>query len=126
MPNIIGRWIAANFDFRFSGLASLFVVAIFVLLKFRRDPSAISTTGCRGLAFSVFTLISATNAGAVFLLTTPPALELLSKDSLSLVGVVTLIASLFAGGRRYYHSFQKLPQAAQREKCGRYGEGMTC
>ena len=66
MPNIIGRWIAANFDFRFSGLASLFVVAAFILLKFRRDPSAISTTGCLGLAFSVFTLISATNAGAVF------------------------------------------------------------
>ena len=110
MPNLIGRWIAANFDFRFSGLASLFVVAIFVLLKFRRDPSAISTTGCLGLAFSVFTLISATNAGAVFLLTTPPALELLSKDSLSLVGVVTLIAVYSQAGGDIITRFRNAPK----------------
>lgn len=110
MPNIIGRWIAANFDFRFSGLASLLVVAVFVLLKFRRDPSAISTTSCLGLAFSVFTLISATNAGAVFLLTTPPALELLSKDSLSLVGVVTLIAVYSQAGGDTITRFRNSPK----------------
>jgi hypothetical protein len=75
MTNTIGRWIAATFDFRFTGLASLAVVAIFNLLKFRRDPGAVSTTSCLSLAFSVFTLFSATNAGAVFLLTTQPALD---------------------------------------------------
>ena len=79
MADGIGRWVAVTFDFRFTGLTSLLVVVVFVLLKFRRDPSAISTTSCLGLAFSVYTLISATNVGAVFLLTTPPALDLLSK-----------------------------------------------
>ena len=83
MPNLIGRWIAANFDFRFSGLASLFVVAVFILLKFRRDPSVPRSGGRRHVD-----------------------------------------RSLFASGRGYYHSFQKLPQAAQRQKW--YGEGMTC
>jgi hypothetical protein len=75
MTNTIGRWIAATFDFRFTGLASLAVAAIFILLKFRRDPGAVSATSCLSLTFSVFTLFSATNAGAVFLLTTQPALD---------------------------------------------------
>jgi hypothetical protein len=99
MTNSVGRWIAATFDFRFTGLASLGVVAIFILLKFRRDPGAVSTTSCLGLAFSVFTVISATNAGAVFLLTTPPAVDLLSRDSLALVGVVTVVAVYLQSGR---------------------------
>ncbi len=106
MANEVGRWIAATFDFRFSGLASLFVVVVFVLLKFRRDPSAISTAGCLSIAFSVFTIISATNAGAVFLLTSPPALDLLSRDSLSLVGVVTVIAVYSQAGGDIINRFQ--------------------
>lgn len=110
MPDAIGRWIAATFDFRFSGLASLFVVVIFVLMKFRNDPSAVSTTSCLGLAFSVFTLISATNAGAVFLLTDPPALNLLSKDSLALVGVVTVIAVYSQAGRDIVTRFRSSPK----------------
>lgn len=110
MTNVIGRWIAATFDFRFTGLTSLAVVAIFVLWKARRDPSAVSTTSCLSLAFSVFTLISATNAGAVFLLTTPPALDLLSKDSLALVGVVTVVAVYLQAGRDIVSRFSSPPK----------------
>ncbi len=113
MPDTIGRWIAVTFDFRFTGLASLAVVAIFVLLKFRSDPTAVSTTGCLSLAFSVFTIISATNAGAVFLLTTPPALDLLSKDSLSLVAVVTIIAVYRQAGGDIISRFSRAPQRPQ-------------
>src|SRR5690348_1753175 len=66
MANTIGRWIAATFDFRFTGLTSLAVVVVFILLKARGDPAAVSTTSCLSLAFSVFTVISATNAGRGF------------------------------------------------------------
>jgi len=110
MTNSIGRWIAATFDFRFTGLASLLVVAAFILLKFRRNPAAVSTTSCLSLAFSVFTLISATNAGAVFLLTTPPALDLLSKDSLALVGVVTVVAVYLQAGKDIIAHFARTPR----------------
>jgi uncharacterized membrane protein len=109
MANAIGRWIAATFDVRFTGLSSLIVVVIFVLWKARRDPSAISTTSCLGVAFSVITLVSATNAGAVFLLTTPPALDLLSRDSLTLVGVVTVVAVYLQAGRDILARFSSTP-----------------
>ncbi len=107
--NEIGRWIAHHFDFRFSGLASLGVVIAFALWKLRGDRAAISTTNCLGLAFSVFTLISATNVGAVFLLTSPPAFELLSKDSLALIGVVTVIATYSQAGEDVWRRFQSRP-----------------
>lgn len=110
LTNTFGRWIAATFDFRFTGLASLVVVAVFILLKARHEPQAISTTNCLGLAFSVFTLISATNAGAVFLLTSPPALDLLSKDSLALVGVVTVVAVYLQAGKDILARFSKTPR----------------
>src|SRR5439155_7155676 len=104
--------------FRFTGLASLTVVAIFVLLKFRRDPSAVSTTSCLSVAFSVFTFISATNAGAVFLLTTPPALDLLSKDSLALVSVVTVIAVYLQTGRDIIARFASAPKPPEDKQPG--------
>jgi len=111
MANAIGRWIAATFDFRFTAIAALIVVAVFALLKARRrDFAAISITNCLGLVFSVFTFISATNAGAVFILTTPPALDLLSKDSLAIVGVVTVVAVYLYAGRDIIARFTSAPK----------------
>ena len=118
MPNALGRWIAGSFDFRFTGIASLLVVAAFVLLKYRNDRTAISISNCLGVAFSIFTLIAATNVGAIFLLTSPPAFELISRDSLALVGVVTVIAvymqaasDLTARFRNTHSRFRNTPGA---------------
>ena len=112
MADTIGRWIAATFDFRFTGIVALVVVAVFALLKvIRRDSAAISIKNCLGLAFSVFTFITATNAGAVFLLTSPPALDLLSRESLALVGVVTVIAVYLQIGSYIIAQFGSVPEA---------------
>ena len=113
MADAIGRWIVSTFYFRFTGLISMAVVHAFVVWKGRRDPSAISTTSCLSVAFSVFTIISATNAGAIFLLTSPPALDLLSKDSLALVAVVTVIAVYQQAGRDIVSRFRNPPAPPQ-------------
>src|SRR6266446_3537315 len=105
MTDSLGRWIAVHFVSRFAGLSSLLVVAAFILLKVKREPATISTTNCLGLAFSVFTLITATNAGAVFLLTSPPALDLLAKDSLALERCRNGSRRLYAGRQRDSRSF---------------------
>lgn len=110
LSNNVGRWVASTFDSRFAGLSSLLVVAAFVLAKFRSERAAISTTNCLGLAFSVFTVISATNAGAVLLLTRPPAFDLLARDSLSLVGVVTVVAVYLQAGKDIVARFARTPR----------------
>ena len=74
------------------------------------DPTALSTTNCLGLAFSVFTVVSATNAGAVFSLTSPPAFDLLSKDSLALAGVVTVVAVYLQAGKDIVSRFRITPR----------------
>ena len=87
----LGRWIASAFDAYWSGIASLAALGIYILVKAVREPRAITPGKCLGLVFAVFTLASGTSAGAVLILTRPTALELLSKDSLPIVGVVTVI-----------------------------------
>jgi hypothetical protein len=108
--NTVGRWIAVTFDSHFAGLASLIVLVVFVLVKAKRDRNAISPLNCIGLALGVFAFAGATNAGAVFLLTSPPAFDLLAKDSLALVGVVTVIAVYFQVIKDVIDRFKDTPK----------------
>jgi len=88
----LGRQLLEFADPRFCSLAALALVVIFVAVRRWRYGVWPPVTGCIRVAVSFLALLSAIVVAVVFLMTMPPAIESLSPETLTGIGLLVLIA----------------------------------
>ena len=91
------------------------VLLLFVLVRSRarRRPTLLDSIR---VLLALVTLSSGVVVSCVFLLTKPPAVEALSPDVLSLVGLLTIIVTFGFGGRELVTSFFPPEEGATKDK----------
>jgi hypothetical protein len=100
-----GRWVLGFADPRYIGLLVLFSVSLCsVIRKQRRGKWPTAIHFGRGIVAAVF-IVSGFVVFVIFMLTRPPAVELLSGESHTLVGLFTLIFTVGIGYREIRRLF---------------------
>lgn len=101
--NHLGRTVLAT-DHRIVSGLYVVVLLIFVVVRSRtrRKPTLLDAIR---VVLAMVTLSSGMVVSCVFLLTKPPAVETLSSDVLSLVGLLTVIVTFGFGGGELLTSF---------------------
>lgn len=101
--NQLGRTVLTT-DHRIVSGLYLLVLLLFVVVRSRtrRKPTLLDAIR---VVLAMVTLSSGLVVSCVFLLTKPPAVEALSPDVLSLVGLLTVIVTFGFGGRELVTSF---------------------
>ena len=112
--NHFGRAVLTTDHRIVSGLYVLVLIAFVVVRsRTRRKPTLLDAIR---VVLAMVTLTSGMIVICVFLLTKPPAVEALSSDVLSLVGLLTVIVTFGFGGRELAVSFFPLgPATPERE-----------
>ena len=87
-----GRSMLRLADPRALALLALFILCVFLIFRRKRYGSLPSNSECLRVVFGLLTLFSAIIVGVVFVLTDPPAIEVLSPGTLPFYGLVILIA----------------------------------
>ncbi len=98
MLNEYGRWILEQADYRVVGLTTLLIVVVFVVTRRVRYGRWPGVTESQTVLLKVLSIFSALAVGIVFLLTKPPAIDILSSGAFSLIGLVTLISVIGPAG----------------------------
>jgi len=93
-----GRTILHASDYRIVAIIALVACAGFWLLRKKQGASAPDIAEFLRLVASLFSIFGALTIGVVFLLTRPPAIELVSPETLAIVGVVVLISVTHQSG----------------------------
>jgi len=102
----VGRWILVRLDYRIVGiLAIIILVAYLGVLKYRTKSFKAPLDDLFYLSVGVVTLFSSITLGCVFLLTKPPAVDLISGDVLVISGLASVIACGWVGARELYIKF---------------------
>jgi hypothetical protein len=86
-----GRWFLTTFDYRFWGIAVLVVVVLFCVWRRLRYKTWPTRTDCFYVALALIGTIGAFSTMVVFLMTKPPAVEMLSTPSLVFLGLLVPI-----------------------------------
>jgi hypothetical protein len=86
------------------------VLLLFIMVRARtrRKPTLVEAIR---VMLALVTISSGIVVSCVFLLTKPPAVEALSSDVLSLVGLLTIIVTFGFGGRELVTSFFPAPSS---------------
>jgi hypothetical protein len=111
--NQLGRAVLATDHRVVSGLYVL-VLLLFIAVRSRtrRKPTLLDAIR---VVLAMVTLSSGLIVSCVFLLTKPPAVEALSSDVLSLVGLLTVIVTFgFGGGELLTSFFPREPAPSER------------
>lgn len=93
----IGRAFIQLFDYRIAALLALFLTLIGVAIHRKRAGVMPSMPATMNACVGFLSIFGGLVVGAILLLTSPPAFELLSHESLGLIGVVTLLSTLYLG-----------------------------
>lgn len=115
MLDSAGRWFLREVDYRVYGLCILAVALLFVFWRRWRYRSWPSESDYLKLGLSLLGIASGLPVCAVFLLTKPPAIEMLSSLSLAAIGVLVPIITFAYGLPRLKVLFfpkEAPPQAA--------------
>ena len=99
MPDLdgIGRWILTAVDYRVLGLLCLGAALPFGIVRYWRDGGLPPFSEFLRVGSSIAAIYGAVTIAAVFLMTKPPAVELLSSESYATIGFVVTLSLLFHG-----------------------------
>lgn len=97
-PDHFGRAFIQLFDYRIAALLALLLTAIGIGIYRKRMGVMPSIAAMLHTCVGFLSIFVGLVIGAILLLTSPPAIELLSHESLGLIGVVTLLSTLYLGG----------------------------
>lgn len=84
----VGRYFLAKSDYRIYGLLGLLAVAGFGVWRRLRYRSWPTHQDCIGFVISLAAMIGGVAVMVVFLLTKPPAIDMLSGETLALLGLL--------------------------------------
>jgi hypothetical protein len=93
----VGRWLLREIDYRVYGLCILAIALLFVVWRRWRYKSWPSEGDYLKVGLSLLGIASGVPVCAVFLLTKPPAIEMLSGFSLAAIGVLVPIITFAYG-----------------------------
>lgn len=100
-----GRWLLTVLDYREVGLLILLIIAVFALwrrIKFSAWPRF---DECGSVLFAVLAIISGITVMIVFLLTKPPAVDLLPDEALEILGIMIPILFIWDSGPKIKAAF---------------------
>ena len=86
-----GRWCLQALDYRIYGLVIVLFVLLFLIWRRKRYGSLPSVEDCVTLAWNTLGVIGGVTVGIVFLLTRPPAIDVLPPTTLLLIGLLVPI-----------------------------------
>jgi hypothetical protein len=105
--NHFGRAALAFFDYRAASLTALIVVAIFIFIGRIRRGKFHPFGACVKVMEACGLIAIGLIVGCVFLLTDPPAVDELSHEARSAIGLITLILTIYFGSKTindaYHH-----------------------
>lgn len=91
----LGRWLLTQADYRHYGLFIALAVSLLVAWRRWRYGNWASFGDCISLITSAAAILGGMTVSIVFLLTKPPAIELLPSMSLNLIGLFTPIVIFY-------------------------------
>ncbi len=97
MLDSLGRWFLRESDYRVFGLCVLAVVVLFIVWRRTRFKSWPSKDDFLVLVLSLLGIVGALPICAAFLLTKPPAIEMLPGSSLAAIGVLVPVVTFTYG-----------------------------
>jgi hypothetical protein len=92
-----GRAFIQLCDYRIAALAALVLTLIGVGIHYKRTGLMPSMPAMMNACVGFLSIFGGLAIGVTLLFTSPPAFELLSHESLGLIGVVTLLSTLYLG-----------------------------
>jgi hypothetical protein len=92
-----GRAFIQLFDYRIAALMALFLTLIGVAIHRKRAGVMPSMPATLNACVGFLSIFGGLAIGVILLFTNPPAFDLLSHESLGLIGVVTLLSTLYLG-----------------------------
>ena len=92
-----GRAFIQLIDYRIAALLALLLTLIGVAIHRKRAGVMPSMPATMNACVGFLSIFGGLGIGVILLFTSPPAFELLSHESLGLIGVVTLLSTLYLG-----------------------------
>jgi O-antigen/teichoic acid export membrane protein len=94
--NAVGHWILSTFDYQICGVVMVLLVIVLVLYRFITHKK-ITRAHCFKLVEGTVAIYLGLTICSVFVLTEPPALDVLGLEKLAYVGVVATIVAFGFG-----------------------------
>lgn len=105
-----GRWLLTAFDYREVGLLILLIIGVFAFWRRIKYGAWPHLEECGSVLFALLALISGLTVMIVFLLTKPPAVNLLPDEVLEFLGIMVPILFFWESGPKIRAAF--LPKQA--------------
>ncbi len=101
-----GRAALAFVDYRVVSIALLVVLGAFMAIHRLHKGSLPPFDSCLKVIHACGLIATGLIVGCVFLLTSPPAVDELSHESWGAIGLVTLILTLYLGGKIFKEAYR--------------------
>ena len=87
------------------GISLVLLIVVFIYWRKFRYGEWPTITDCLVVVFSIFTMLTGTTVAVVFLMTTPPAVDLLPTSTLLIVGLGNLIVGFAYAFPKFWDAF---------------------